>query len=469
MKTIIIISALLLLSFPLSGQLSNTWSVADGGGGKSAGGSFALQSSVGQSAAGLMVHIDSGKVIEGGYIPGLRSESGYWMVSLVEPLASWNLISPPVRIQDMRPSSIYPAALTAAYTFTGSYIVEDTLKPGNAYWIKFSTPPPAGYQIQGSAVLRETVFVFPGWTMIGSLSFPLPVSMLMPLAPVTFTSVFYGYGGAYFVEDTLKPGKGYWVKTSNPGYVVLPYGATSLEPVNRPIVENDDAVSSPVSAKSQFATLSIEDDEGRKQSLQFSPAPYKGDLSRFELPPVPPEGLDVRFASGRFAEAAVSGREGKQTFPLRISGGKFPVTLRWDKPLSENGYLEVAYQGEKPKQYSLAKGGEVTIDENDFINAKIVVLSSAAKEMPKVFALHQNYPNPFNPTTKIRYDVPKSSRVTLKVFNLIGQEVLTLVDAVEEPGFKTVSLDASGLASGIYFYKLQSDETNLTKKFMLIR
>jgi hypothetical protein len=293
--------------------------------------------------------------------------------------------------------------------------------------------------------------------------------MVTPLAPVTFTTVFYGYNGAYFVEDTLKPGNGYWVKTSNPGYVVLSYSSSILEPSNKPIVENDDADLNPLSAKSQFSPLVVVDQDGNKQSVQFSSLSYKGDLTRFELPPVPPEGLDVRFASGRFAEAPVADRDGKQVFPLRITGGRFPVTLKWEEPLAENGYIEVSYQGEKSKQYSLSKSGDLTIYEDNFVNAKIIVQRSVSKELPKDFALFQNYPNPFNPTTKIRYDVPKSSRVTLKIFNLIGQEVLTLVDGVEEPGFKTVELDASNMASGIYFYKLQTDEVTLTKKLILLR
>ncbi|MBI5477015.1 MAG: T9SS type A sorting domain-containing protein [Ignavibacteriales bacterium] len=470
MKTKLIILTLLIMAvYPLYGQLLHPWWVTDGGGGKSQGGTFLLNASVGQAAAMRMTHIDTGKVLESGFIPGIRSQAGYLMTAEILPQAAWNLISPPVKRSDMRPASFYPGASSVAYAFTGNYVVEDTLEAGNAYWIQFPTPPPSAYVLQGTAVLRETVFVFPGWTMLGSLSYPILASTVTPISPVTFTTVFYGFNGSYRVEDTLKPGHGYWVKTSNMGLVVLANSSSMLEPSIKTIVEYDDNESGPLSSKSQFSSLMFEDKDGNKQSVQFSSTLYKGDLNRFELPPLPPEGLDVRFVSGRFAEAPITDKEGKQIFPLKISGGKFPILLKWEKPLAENGWIEILYQGEKPKQYSLSNCGDIKIVEDNFVSAKIVIQRSVTQEIPREFALFQNYPNPFNPSTKIRYDVPKTSRVVLKVFNLIGQEVMTLIDGIEEPGFKSVELDASNLASGIYFYKFQTDEVTLTKKFILIR
>ncbi|MCK4822468.1 T9SS type A sorting domain-containing protein, partial [bacterium] len=86
------------------------------------------------------------------------------------------------------------------------------------------------------------------------------------------------------------------------------------------------------------------------------------------------------------------------------------------------------------------------------------------------FTLSQNYPNPFNPTTTIEYSIPYKAKVTLKVFDIQGREVVTLVDKNEAAGKHTVNFDASKFATGIYFYQLTtSDNQALVKKMMFIK
>ncbi len=88
---------------------------------------------------------------------------------------------------------------------------------------------------------------------------------------------------------------------------------------------------------------------------------------------------------------------------------------------------------------------------------------------PKTFALAQNYPNPFNPSTTITYSLPASMRVTLKVYNLLGQAVGVLVDGQRGAGSHTVRFDAASFPSGIYFYELKTPEKVMVRKMMLMK
>ena len=95
--------------------------------------------------------------------------------------------------------------------------------------------------------------------------------------------------------------------------------------------------------------------------------------------------------------------------------------------------------------------------------------NSVDGEVVENYSLSQNYPNPFNPTTVIKYSLAKPSNVTLKVYDLVGQEVATLVNAKQTAGKHNVSFDASNLSSGVYFYTLRAGDYTATKKMMLLK
>lgn len=89
--------------------------------------------------------------------------------------------------------------------------------------------------------------------------------------------------------------------------------------------------------------------------------------------------------------------------------------------------------------------------------------------LPGKYELSQNYPNPFNPTTSIQYSIPVNGQVTLKIFNILGQQVQTLVNTVQNSGSYVVNFDASRLSSGIYFYELRADQFVSVKKMVLLK
>ncbi|MFA6469869.1 MAG: T9SS type A sorting domain-containing protein [Bacteroidota bacterium] len=141
------------------------------------------------------------------------------------------------------------------------------------------------------------------------------------------------------------------------------------------------------------------------------------------------------------------------------------------------GFVEGKGTTNEPKEYSFADMNLHTgkyfyrlkqIDRDGRFSYSHL-LQVTIHDVPKVFALEQNYPNPFNPTTVIGYQLPVNSYVTLKVFDVIGREVVTLVNEVKEAGRYSVPFDGTKLSSGMYFARLQSGDKLQLKKMMLLK
>lgn len=116
------------------------------------------------------------------------------------------------------------------------------------------------------------------------------------------------------------------------------------------------------------------------------------------------------------------------------------------------------------------KDNIVTVDGNNKVAGEegdaFASIESAA---PDRFQLLENFPNPFNPQTMIRFSLPEDTKVTLKVFNVLGQEVARLVDGGLSAGMHQVAFDATRLPSGMYLYKLEAGTSTLTNRMLLIR
>ncbi len=102
-------------------------------------------------------------------------------------------------------------------------------------------------------------------------------------------------------------------------------------------------------------------------------------------------------------------------------------------------------------------------------NYNFITASNSIQHLPIAFSLEQNYPNPFNPSTNINYSIPEYSKVVLKIYDITGKELCTLVNKVQPSGNYSIDFNGAGLASGIYFYRLFNKNNILTKKMMLLR
>jgi hypothetical protein len=154
-------------------------------------------------------------------------------------------------------------------------------------------------------------------------------------------------------------------------------------------------------------------------------------------------------------------------------------TPTWDEmypELSETGNtnlsFKVKFQATRgPGSSAFTDNAPVYRVYNIYKAISLVGIENIGSEIPAKFNLNQNYPNPFNPVTKIRFDISKASTVSLKIFNVAGQEVATLVNnEAVTAGIKEVTFNGSTLPSGIYFYTLSNNEGfKETKKMMLIK
>jgi uncharacterized repeat protein (TIGR03803 family) len=259
--------------------------------------------------------------------------------------AGWNLVSLPVApLTDVK-DDLFRFAASAAFGYENGYSETGTLAVGKGYWLKYDADATAGFL--GTTVLEETVDVHAKWNIVGSISGEVEVSTITSVPPGLVTSAFFGYeAAAYSAADVIAPGRGYWVKVSAAGKLIL--STANLDPSAR---------------------------------IQIIPSE--------ELPPPPP---------GHTGTAAV---------------------------------------------------------------------------LPATYELSQNYPNPFNPATSIAFDLPAPSRVTLRVFDVMGRVVRTLADnAPYEAGRQVTTFNAAELASGVYFYRLHAEGagtafTAMRKMFLL--
>jgi len=281
--------------------------------------------------------------------PGFR-DSSYAIVTVLSVGGSvlcglvdgWNLISLPVEVDDYSKAADYPTATSYAFGYDGSYTITPMLERGRGYWLKFASVQNVNFS--GGLIVTDTVDVKVGWNLIGSISRPLMTGSVSSIPGGIVTSRFFTYRGNYLIVDTIEPGKGYWVKVTENGKLVL----------------------------------------SSTHGLQTQGAIRMTDID--ELPPSPPTG-------------------GMKNEP----------------------------------------------------------------RIPKSYVLGQNYPNPFNPSTVIDYALPASGHVRIIIYDMLGQEVRRIVDETQEAGYKSVKVDMSGLASGVYTYRIVTGTFTGTRRMVLVR
>lgn len=391
---------------------------------------------------------DASVVADGFYVDDIKvtvyDKGVQPVVTSFNTLEGWNLLSLPISLVDQRSSVLFPTATSQTYEFNGSYIIADTIKNGYGYWVKMDSS--RIHTFVGSKIDSLTVALKKGWNLIGGLNQNISVTEITTIPFGLIESQFFAYNGGYSVASVLEKGKGYWIKFSANGSIKLVSPSTSSSNYTDRKVNWQNAIK-------------IIDSRGNSTKLYLTNFIEADQFIEFP-PQAPPGVFDVRFVNDKFVGLL------SDVNIININYVDYPVRLIFEGDENINLHLTSDDKNVKLDQY-------LSVHSPVYINQTLSQIKVTNSGLPNEFVLNQNYPNPFNPKTIIRYQIPEAGRVTLRVYDLLGREVVQLIDEFQVAGYKAVEFDASsargGLPSGVYFYKLNTGSYTSVKKMLLLR
>jgi hypothetical protein len=385
----------------------------------------------------------------------------------------WNLLSIPLNVSDARRASVFQLTNSEAWRYDGSYLRSATISPGTGYWTRYASAQ--NWMLIGSPLSTDTIPLREGWNLIGSVSQPVSAAGLLSANPF-LVSRFIGYrGGTGFSdEDSVEPGRGYWVKASQAGTLILSPsfnvpGTTRSSSSDLPLVNS----------------LTFASNTGDVQTLYFSADSGKGvHNAAFALPP-PMDGVfDARFSvgpsrtSGTLVDVVDLTQMRSLDVPVHLQSIEYPLSISWE--IRDPG-LHVEMELTSHEGFRLEGRGQRSVQLDPALpdggveRSVMLKLSTGSNpRLPSAFELLQNFPDPFNPNTAIQFLLPENSFVQLDVFNVLGRKVATLVDNLVEAGSHSITFDGSKLSSGVYFYEMHArsstgEEFTSVRQMVLLR
>ncbi|TAK60147.1 MAG: T9SS type A sorting domain-containing protein, partial [Bacteroidetes bacterium] len=247
--------------------------------------------------------------------------------------------------------------------------------------------------------------------------------------------------------------------------VTTPSGSASSNPTSFDVLPK-------LAVLNELNVMLVVDSKGFEQRLYFGKVSEANVAlaSKYELRPVQQGMFDIRFApsskesNGRLVELFSSVQKNRQ-YRVTVAAATYPLTIHFDKGTKQLSVIRVSslVDGKPVNTVELTKSKSFTIEE---ANANELLIEIGDEiSLPTEFALRQNYPNPFNPATTIRYELPGTYWVSLKIYNMIGEEVADVINGEKEQGSYEINWNAADQPSGVYIYRLTvMDATNRSKE-----
>ena len=373
-----------------------------------------------------------------------------------------------------------------------TWTVPDSIYPGHAYWFKHIYEDPVPFSSDsGMAIPLEpyTINLENGWNMVGSpFAFPVEVS-----ADPNEVSALYFFGdstnrdGWSLQEYRMDPWAGYAV------YTDLDSATVDLLPFP---IEDEENSSNRIAEEGWTIVLSAESERYIDKTMVIGRHRNAKDVKDgMDIPLLPPvsKGLSVALSldnGTRFDHSSDIRSTDQQNgvWSLSISSSNNPGPVQFSAAAEGSIAPEISVAVldiQTRKIYTDVLVNPFTIDDRfklayelKFVAGDPAYVESMLLEIlsqiPSEFALGQNYPNPFNPITRLDYLLPRRSDVSIRVYNMLGQEIITLLRQEQPYGKYSVSwngLDKSGkqVASGVYFTELRAGSIRKTRKMLLLK
>ncbi|MBI2418051.1 MAG: immune inhibitor A [Ignavibacteriales bacterium] len=406
-------------------------------------GNFTLKDAITGAIVNVNMKNQGSYVLENSNIMQLKIEYTKQTCQNIQIASGWNLVSAPYAANVMTASVLFPQATSPMYAYNNGYTTAAELNNGKGYWVRYGSA--VSQSMCGNMVNSNVVPVVSGWNLVGVYSNEAAVAQITSNPAGIINSVYYGYANGYTTASALQPGKGYWVRASQSGQLLLPSPG-----VQKTTVDAQQAINS------NWIKIAIADAVNNTAILYGAGADNDNNPAAF-LPPQPPAGIfDIRFEGDRaIANLATN------PATIQLSQMEYPVKLS-----VTGGSLRITHAATGGKLINSIVNESTPITIN---NQLIKSLRVERVDVPANFGLMQNYPNPFNPSTTIKFSIPEKGETTLRIYNQLGEMVGELLNKELDKGFHSIEFNAQNFASGVYLYELKTAGFRSVKKLMLVK